>query len=110
MHVRDGPGVHAGWLQRLFVPKGSRLLGTHVLRVEPATAPSNYIYENLAISPLSRTARVALSNAIVSALLILALVVVILLKSYQKTLLVRPPPSGCHSGFPDCWGRYLSCS
>lgn len=80
----------AGWLQRLFVPRAARLQGTHVLTVEAATAPSNYIYENLAISPWSRTARVALSNAIVVVLLITSLVVVILLKSYQNTLLVRP--------------------
>lgn len=60
-----------------------------MLSVEAATAPSNYIYENLAISPLSRGTRIAISNAIVFLLLVLALVVVILLKSYQNTMLVR---------------------
>eukprot|EP00892_Ulva_mutabilis_P009410 jgi/Ulvmu1/6841/UM031_0046.1 len=78
-----------GWLQRLVVPRASRLRGKHILTIEAATAPSNYIYENLAISPLSRSTRVAISNSIVFLLLIAALALVIILKTYQNTLLAQ---------------------
>ena len=52
-------------------------------------APTNYIYENLGLTPFWRTVRVAMSNLIVAALLVGALAAVCGLKSYQKAVTVR---------------------
>lgn len=77
-----------GWLQRLLTPKERRLEGKYVLTVEPATAPTNYIYDHLATGWMSRMLRRAISNAIVGSVLIISLALVILLKSFQKDLVV----------------------
>lgn len=63
-----------------------------MLTVEPATAPTNYIYQNLATGWLSRLMRRSFSNAVVALVLILSFALVVLLKSYQKDLVVRTPP------------------
>lgn len=63
--------------------------GKYVLTIEHATSPTNYIYEHLATGWLSRSLRRAFSNAIVAVVLIISFALVILLKSYQKDLVVR---------------------
>ena len=76
-----------------------------MLTVEPATAPTNYIYQNLATGWLSRLMRRSFSNAVVALVLILSFALVVLLKSYQKDLVVRTPPH-CTS----CTNRLIACS
>jgi hypothetical protein len=80
---------HAGWLQRLLTPRERRLDGKFVLTVDPATPPTNYIYENLATGWLSRLMRRVLSNTIVTLVLIISFVLIVFLKSAQKDMVVR---------------------
>jgi hypothetical protein len=60
-----------------------------VLLAEKAAAPNNYMYENLAVSKAERRVRVCVSNFVVAAMLIAALVAVCGLKSWQKDIVVR---------------------
>lgn len=66
-----------------------RFLGRHVLSVERAAAPSDYVYENLAFPARTRRLRKVASNAVVAAVLLASLALVVLLKSYQKDVIVR---------------------
>lgn len=62
--------------------------GKHVLTIAAATAPTDYIYENLPTSWLSRLLRRSFSNAVVAVVLIISFALVVVLKSYQKDLVV----------------------
>jgi hypothetical protein len=78
--------MHSGWLQRWFQKKHARYRGKYVLRTEQASAPNNYIYENLAFPKPKRHLRIFASNAVVTTMLLVALAGVCALKAYQKEI------------------------